>query len=229
MNKQILNHVMPYLDFTNDENNIKKRDNKKSAYKLKMLKDDDKDLLTQMTKLFYDKIMYQSLNIVQSPENPELKRENNELKKKLEKCNKENERLKDKLTKSNKEIKDLEDELNEYDITLNNLENELNELKDKYIIPVSKPKPVVDDIPSILDEPVYYDNNTTYDPYNITYNNNIEVSDILQQDINNIITYNGISYDEWFNLSDIEKINLYNTYNNIDDGSISNMKLKKVM
>ena len=72
--KEMLNYVLPYLDFTNDEINIKKRDNKKSAYKLKMLKNDDKDLLTQMTKLFYDKIMYQSLNIVQSPENPELKR-----------------------------------------------------------------------------------------------------------------------------------------------------------
>ena len=209
--KEMLNYVLPYLDFTNDENNIKKRDNKKSAYKLKMLKDDDKDLLTQMTKLFYDKIMYQSLNIVQSPENPELKRENNELKKKLEKCNKENERLKDKLTKSNKEIKDLEDELNEYDITLNNLENELNELKDKYIIPVSKPKPVVDDIPSILDEPVYYDN-TNYDPYNTTYNIPINVSDITSRDIDNIITYYGLGYDEWNDMDDIEKVNYYNEY-----------------
>lgn len=223
----MLNYVLPYLDFTNDENNIKKRDNKKSAYKLKMLKNDDKDLLTQMTKLFYDKIMYQSLNIVQSPENPELKRENNELKKKLEKSNKENERLKDKLNKSTKKIKDLEDELNDYDITLNNLEDELNKLKEKYIIPETKPKKI-DNTPCILNEPIYYNNDTTYDPYNTTYDSRIEVSDILQQDIDNIVIYNGISYNEWNALSNMEKINLYYQYNNLNEGSIYEMKIKKV-
>lgn len=223
----MLNYVLPYLDFTNDENNIKKRDNKKSAYKLKMLKNDDKDLLTQMTKLFYDKIMYQSLNIVQSPENPELKRENIELKKQLEKLNKENERLKDKLSKSNKKIKDLEDELNDYDITLNNLEDELNKLKDKYIIPETKPVKL-NDAPCILDEPVNYNNDTTYDPYNTTYDSRIEVSDISQKEIDNIITYNGLSYNEWKETSDVEKMNLYYQYNNINEGSIYEMKLKKV-
>ena len=220
----MLNYVLPYLDFTNDENNIKKRDNKKSAYKLKMLKNDDKDLLTQMTKLFYDKIMYQPVNIVQSSE---LTRENIELKEKLEKYNKENERLKDKLSKSNKEIKDLENELNESYTTIDNLDNEIIQLKEKYIIPETKPVKV-DNIPCILDEPVYYNNNTNYDPYNTTYDSPIVVSDITSQDINNILTYNGLSYNEWNSLHDIEKINYYNAYNNIDDGSISNMKLKAV-
>lgn len=220
----MLNYVLPYLDFTNEENNIKKRDNKKSAYKLKMLKNDSKDLLTQMTKLFYDKIMYQPVNIVQSTE---LTRENIELKEKLEKCNKENERLKNKLSKSNKLIKDLEDELNDYDITIDNLDNEIIKLKENYVIPETKPVKI-DNIPSVLDEPVFYDNNTNYDPYNTTYNIPITVSDITSQDIDNIVTYNGLSYNEWNSLHDIEKINYYNAYNNIDDGSISNMKLKAV-
>ena len=222
MNKQILSHVMPYLDFTNDENNIKKRDNKRSAYKLKMLKNDSKDLLTQMTKLFYDKIMYQPANIVQTSETT---RENIELKEQLEKCNKENVRLNNKLSKSNKEIKDLNDELNESYTAIDNLDNELYKLKEKYIIPSTKPL-VVDHTPSILDEPVYYDNNTDYDPYNTTYDSPIEISDITNQDINNIIIYKGLGYDEWNDMCNIEKVNLYNEYNNIDDGSISNMKLK---
>ena len=220
----MLNYVLPYLDFTNEENNIKKRDNKKSAYKLKMLKNDSKDLLTQMTKLFHDKIMYQPVNIVQSTE---LTRENIELKEKLEKCNKENERLKNKLSKSNKLIKDLEDELNDYGITIDSLDNQIIKLKEQYIIPETKPEKI-DNIPSVLDEPVFYDNNTNYDPYNTTYNIPITVSDITSQDIDNIVTYNGLSYNEWNSLHDIEKINYYNAYNNIDDGSISNMKLKAV-
>ena len=216
---------MPYLDFTNDENNIKKRDNKRSAYKLKMLKNDSKDLLTQMTKLFYDKIMYQPVNIVQSTE---VTRENIELKEKLEKCNKENERLKNKLSKCNKQIKDYEDELNEYDITITNLDNEIIKLKEQYIITPSKPDKIIDNTPSILDEPVYYNNDTNYDPYNTTYDISINVSDITSRDIDNIITYNGISYNEWNSLHNIEKINYYNAYNNIDHGSISDMKLKAV-
>lgn len=208
MNKQILSHVMPYLDFTNDENNIKKRDNKRSAYKLKMLKNDSKDLLTQMTKLFYDKIMYQPVNIIQSTE---VTRENIELKEKLEKCNKENERLKNKLSKCNKEIKDYVDELNEYDITITNLDNEIIKLKEKYIIPPSKSNNITDNTPSVLDEPVYYDN-TNYDPYNTTYNIPITVSDITSRDIDNIITYYGLGYDEWNDMDDIEKVNYYNEY-----------------
>ncbi len=205
----MLNYVLPYLDFTNEENNIKKRDNKKSAYKLKMLKNDSKDLLTQMTKLFHDKIMYQPVNIVQSTE---LTRENIELKEKLEKCNKENERLKNKLSKSNKLIKDLENELNEYDITVNNLDNEIIKLKEKYIIPPSKLNNITDNTPSVLDEPVYYDNNTNYDPYNTTYNIPITVNDITSRDIENIITYYGLGYDEWNDMDDIEKVNYYNEY-----------------
>tara|TARA_Y100001963_G_scaffold159937_1_gene266324 strand:+ start:2781 stop:3431 length:651 start_codon:yes stop_codon:yes gene_type:complete len=207
--KEMLNYVLPYLDFTNEENNIKKRDNKKSAYKLKMLKNDSKDLLTQMTKLFHDKIMYQPVNIVQSTE---LTRENIELKEKLEKCNKENERLKNKLSKSNKLIKDLENELNEYDITVNNLDNEIIKLKEKYIIPPSKLNNITDNTPSVLDEPVYYDNNTNYDPYNTTYNIPITVNDITSRDIENIITYYGLGYDEWNDMDDIEKVNYYNEY-----------------
>lgn len=199
---------MPYLDFTNDENNIKKRDNKRSAYKLKMLKNDSKDLLTQMTKLFYDKIMYQPVNIIQSTE---VTRENIELKEKLEKCNKENERLKNKLSKCNKEIKDYVDELNEYDITITNLDNEIIKLKEKYIIPPSKSNNITDNTPSVLDEPVYYDN-TNYDPYNTTYNIPITVSDITSRDIDNIITYYGLGYDEWNDMDDIEKVNYYNEY-----------------
>ncbi len=207
--KQMLNHVLPYLDFTNDENNIKKRDNKKSAYKLKMLKNDNKDLLTQMTKLFYDKIMYQPANIVQSSETT---RENIELKEQLEKLNKENERLKDKLNKSKKEIKDLNNELNESYTAIDNLDNELYKLKEKYIIPSCK-KSKLDDTPCILDEPIYYNNNTTYDPYNTVYENKpITISDINSQDINNIITYYGLGCDEWYNMCDIEKVNLYNDY-----------------
>lgn len=208
MNKQILSHVMPYLDFTNDENNIKKRDNKRSAYKLKMLKNDSKDLLTQMTKLFYDKIMYQPVNIIQSTE---VTRENIELKEKLEKCNKENERLKNKLSKCNKEIKDYVDELNEYDITITNLDNEIIKLKEKYIIPPTKQDNIIDNTPSVLDEPVYYDN-TNYDPYNTTYNIPITISDITSRDIDNIITYYGLGYDEWNDMDDIEKVNYYNEY-----------------
>lgn len=199
---------MPYLDFTNDENNIKKRDNKRSAYKLKMLKNDSKDLLTQMTKLFYDKIMYQPVNIIQSTE---VTRENIELKEKLEKCNKENERLKNKLSKCNKEIKDYVDELNEYDITITNLDNEIIKLKEKYIIPPSKSNNITDNTSSVLDEPVYYDN-TNYDPYNTTYNIPITVSDITSRDIDNIITYYGLGYDEWNDMDDIEKVNYYNEY-----------------
>ena len=135
--------------------------------------------------------------------------------------------LNKQLHKSNKEIKDLNKELNETYTTIDNLDNEIIKLKEKYIIPKTKPEKI-DNIPSVLDEPVFYDNNTNYDPYNTTYDSPIVVSDITSQDINNILTYNGISYNEWNSLHDIEKINYYNAYNNIDDGSISNMKLKAV-
>jgi len=205
MNKQILSHVMPFLDFTNDDNNIKKRDNKKSAYKLKMLKNDSKDLLTQMTLLFYDKIMNNPRNNIVSLE------ENNVLQKEIDKLNKENEKLKKELKKSNKQIKELEDELKEYDITVNNLDNQIIKLKEKYIIPPSKSNNITDNTPSVLDEPVYYDN-TNYDPYNTTYNIPINVSDITSRDMDNIITYYGLGYDEWNDMDDIEKVNYYNEY-----------------
>lgn len=142
-----------------------------------------------------------------------------ELQNKIDNLNKQ-------LHKSNKEIKDLENELNESYTTIDNLDNEIIKLKEKYVVVETKQKKI-DNTPCILDEPIFYDNNTNYDPYNITYDSQIEVSDISQKDIDNIIIYNGISYNEWKSLHDIEKINYYNTYNNINDGSISDMKLKQ--
>ena len=77
--KQILDQVMIFLDFTNDENNIKKRDNKKSAYKLKMLKNDNQDLLTQLTLLLYNSKTNNPTTVIESPENLKIQRENCQL------------------------------------------------------------------------------------------------------------------------------------------------------
>ena len=70
---------MIFLDFTNDENNIKKRDNKKSAYKLKMLKNDNQDLLTQLTLLLYNSKTNNPTTVIESPENLKIQRENCQL------------------------------------------------------------------------------------------------------------------------------------------------------
>ena len=96
---------------------------------------------------------------------------------------------------------------------IEDLKEEIHQLN----MQIKNSKKVVDDTPCILDEPIYY-NNTDYDPYNTVYENQpITISDINSQDINNIITYYGLGCDEWKNMCDIEKVNLYNDYQTKSD------------
>ena len=203
--KQILDQVMIFLDFTNDENNIKKRDNKKSAYKLKMLKNDNQDLLTQLTLLLYNSKTNNPTTIIESPENLKIQRENCQLLK-------ENTELKIELEeykgtrRANKQLRETIDELK------TEIHNLKLQIKSKN---VDKPNIVVDETPSVFDECDTTLEITDYDPYNQVYDNITDkLSDYNSYDIYDAMNYHSMGTDEWNKNTDNEKIQLINNSKN---------------
>ena len=203
--KQILDQVMIFLDFTNDENNIKKRDNKKSAYKLKMLKNDNQDLLTQLTLLLYNSKTNNPTTIIESPENLKIQRENCQLLK-------ENTELKIELEeykgtrRANKQLRETIDELK------TEIHNLKLQIKSKN---VDKPNIVVDETPSVFDECDTTLEITDYDPYNQVYDNiPNKLSDYNSYDIYDAMNYHSMGTDEWNKNTDNEKIQLINNSKN---------------
>ena len=203
--KQILDQVMIFLDFTNDENNIKKRDNKKSAYKLKMLKNDNQDLLTQLTLLLYNSKTNNPTTIIESPENLKIQRENCQLLK-------ENTELKIELEeykgtrRANKQLRETIDELK------TEIHNLKLQIKSKN---VDKPNIVVDETPSVFDECDTTLEITDYDPYNQVYDDiPNKLSDYNSYDIYDAMNYHSMGTDEWNKNTDNEKIQLINNSKN---------------
>ena len=205
--KQILDQVMIFLDFTNDENNIKKRDNKKSAYKLKMLKNDNRDLLTQLTLLLYNSKTNNPTTIIESPENLKIQRENCQLLK-------ENTELKIELEeykgtrRANKQLRETIDELK---TEIHNLKlqikskNVANEVAQREII----------ETPSVFDECDTTLEITDYDPYNQVYDDiPNKLSDYNSYDIYDAMNYHSMGTDEWNKNTDNEKIQLINNSKN---------------
>ena len=203
--KQILDQVMIFLDFTNDENNIKKRDNKKSAYKLKMLKNDNQDLLTQLTLLLYNSKTNNPTTIIESPENLKIQRENCQLLK-------ENTELKIELEeykgtrRANKQLRETIDELK---TEIHNLKLQIESKN------VDKPNIVVDETPSVFDECDTTLEITDYDPYNQVYDDiPNKLSDYNSYDIYDAMNYHSMGTDEWNKNTDNEKIQLINNSKN---------------
>lgn len=205
--KQILDQVMIFLDFTNDENNIKKRDNKKSAYKLKMLKNDNRDLLTQLTLLLYNSKTNNPTTIIESPENLKIQRENINLLK-------ENTELKIELEeykgtrRANKQlretIEELKDEIHNLKLQIKS-KNIANEVAQSETI----------ETPSVFDECDTTLEITDYDPYNQVYDDiPNKLSDYNSYDIYDAMNYHSMGTDEWNKNTDNEKIQLINNSKN---------------
>tara|TARA_R110000765_G_scaffold94683_2_gene178481 strand:- start:2457 stop:3074 length:618 start_codon:yes stop_codon:yes gene_type:complete len=201
--KQILDQVMIFLDFTNDENNIKKRDNKKSAYKLKMLKNDNRDLLTQLTLLLYNSKTNNPTTIIESPENLKIQRENCQLLK-------ENTELKIELEeykgtrRANKQLRE----------TIDELKTEIHNLK----LQIESKNVIASETietPSVFDECDTTLEITDYDPYNQVYDNITDkLSDYNSYDIYDAMNYHSMGTDEWNKNTDNEKIQLINNSKN---------------
>lgn len=194
---------MIFLDFTNDENNIKKRDNKKSAYKLKMLKNDNRDLLTQLTLLLYNSKINNPTTIIESPENLKIQRENCQLLK-------ENTELKIEL----KEFKNTRRANRQLRETIEELKDEIHNLKLQI---KSKNVETIETIetPSVFDECDTTVEITDYDPYNQVYDNiPNKLSDYNSYDIYDAMNYHSMGTDEWNKNTDNEKIQLINNSKN---------------
>lgn len=197
---------MIFLDFTNDENNIKKRDNKKSAYKLKMLKNDNQDLLTQLTLLLYNSKTNNPTTIIgsasESPENLKIQRENINLLK-------ENTELKIEL----KEFKNTRRANKQLRETIEELKDEIHNLKLQI-----KSKNVASETietPSVFDECDTTLEITDYDPYNQVYDDiPNKLSDYNSYDIYDAMNYHSMGTDEWNKNTDNEKIQLINNSKN---------------
>ena len=201
--KQILDQVMIFLDFTNDENNIKKRDNKKSAYKLKMLKNDNRDLLTQLTLLLYNSKTNNPTTIIESPENLKIQRENCQLLK-------ENTELKIELEeykgtrRANKQLRETIDELK---TEIHNLKLQIKSKNVETIATIETPS-VFDECDTTLEI-------TDYDPYNQVYDDiPNKLSDYNSYDIYDAMNYHSMGTDEWNKNTDNEKIQLINNSKN---------------
>ena len=205
--KQILDQVMIFLDFTNDENNIKKRDNKKSAYKLKMLKNDNRDLLTQLTLLLYNSKTNNPTTIIESPENLKIQRENCQLLK-------ENTELKIELEeykgtrRANKQLRETIDELRD------EIHNLKLQIKSKNVANEVAQRETIE-TPSVFDECDTTLEITDYDPYNQVYDDiPNKLSDYNSYDIYDAMNYHSMGTDEWNKNTDNEKIQLINNSKN---------------
>ena len=200
IDERVFKEVCKHIDFNNDENNIKARDNKKGVYKRRIFKNDKFDLLSQLTLLFYNKICNSNNN-------------NNDNRDEIIKLKNENDKLKEEMQILKKENKELNIELNEAFESIDN-NNKPNINYDKPNINYDKPNIKVnikvDDTPSFFDqeEVINIENiDPSYDPYNQTF---IVCKPVIGDYSNSVIdsarNNNSISYGEWNDLDDDKKL-----------------------
>lgn len=190
---KVLKRVMEFIDFSNLENNKKKEYNKRDKFKNRKNWQDDKDILTQLTLLFYNKLEDKPTTIIQSEENLEIKRENIKL-------IKENERLKNELDgykntrkqniKNRQTIEDLHEQIHNLNLKINSLQSKINYYKS--------------DDKSVVDE-VFFDYTKVKDS-----NAPLKLSDFTQQEIYYATECETV--DKWNSYSEIEKINILKEY-----------------
>lgn len=153
MNKvddRVIKRVLDFIDFSNPENNKKKEYNKRDKFRNRKNWQDDKDILTQLTILFYNRLEDKPTTIIQSQENLEIQRENIKLLKENNELKIELESFKDtrKHNRLNREqINDLKLEIYNKDLLITQLQ-EKQKNKDK----------------SVFDEPVK-EVEDDYNPY----------------------------------------------------------------
>lgn len=199
IDERVFKEVCKHIDFNNDENNIKARDNKKGVYKRRIFKNDKYDLLSQLTLLFYSKICIgNNDNNINRDEIIALKNENEKLKLEMEILKRDN--------------RDFDRELKECYTSIDNLYDENLKIKDKYMIrDTPNIKPDIDDKPSFFDdecnEPVVNNIDLNYNPYN----QKLELfkpslSDYDFNVIDQARNYKSISYNEWHQYSDDDKL-----------------------
>jgi len=196
VNDQVLQRIMNFIDFSNEENNKKKEYNKRDKFKNRKNWQDDKDILTQMTLLFYNKLEDKPTTIIQSQENLEIQRENIKLLK-------ENEQLKNELEsykntrKQNIRNRKIIDELNE---EIHNLNLKITTLQSKINYYKSDDKSVVDE--------VFFDYTKVKDS-----NAPLTLSDFTSNEIYYAVECETV--DKWNTYSEIEKINILKEYRKV--------------
>ena len=142
MNKvddRVVKRVLEFIDFGNTENNKKKEYNKRDKFRNRKNWQDDKDILTQLTLLFYNRLENNTTTIIQSQENLEIQRENIKLLKENNELKIELESFKDtrKHNRLNREqINDLKLEIYNKDLLITQLQ-EKQKNKDKAIIAIT--------------------------------------------------------------------------------------------
>jgi len=198
IDERVVKRVLDFIDFGNAENNKKKEYNKRDKFRNRKNWQDNKDILTQLTLLFYNKIENNPTTIIQSQENLEIQRENIKLLKENNELKIELESFKDtrKHNRLNRElINELKIEIQNKDLLITQLQK-----KDKPEVSYAKDKSMFDEMSK---EPV--DDN--YDPYTIdndTLDNPTTLSDFNDSQINNAkYTY---GKDFWDSLDDDLKI-----------------------
>jgi hypothetical protein len=138
MNKvddRVVKRVLEFIDFGNTENNKKKEYNKRDKFRNRKNWQDDKDILTQLTLLFYNRLENNTTTIIQSQENLEIQRENIKLLKENNELKIELESFKDtrKHNRLNREqINDLKLEIYNKDLLITQLQ-EKQKNKDKCV------------------------------------------------------------------------------------------------
>ena len=196
MNKiddKVLKRVMEFIDFSNLENNKKKEYNKRDKFKNRKNWQDDKDILTQLTLLFYNKLEDKPTTIIQSEENLEIQRENIKLIKENDKLKEELESYKNtrkQNIKNRKTIDDLHEQIHNLNLKINSLQSRINYYKS--------------DDKSVVDE-VFFDYTKIKDS-----NAPLTLSDFTNHEI--YYASECETMDKWNSYSEIEKINILKEY-----------------
>ena len=162
MNKvddRVIKRVLDFIDFSNTENNKKKEYNKRDKFRNRKNWQDDKDILTQMTLLFYNRLEDKPTTIIQSQENLEIQRENIKLLKENDSLKKELEGYKNTRQQNIKNRKIID----EKQIEIYNLQLHNTQLKEQIKTLENKDNDNTDK--SVFDEPTKKDINEEYDPY----------------------------------------------------------------
>jgi len=196
VNDEVLQRVLNFIDFSNEENNKKKEYNKRDKFKNRKNWQDDKDILTQLTLLFYNNLEHKPTTIIQSQENLEIQRENIKLLK-------ENERLKNEVDsykntrkqniRNRQTINDLHEEIHNLNLKITTLQSKINYYKS--------------DDKSVVDE-VFFDYTKVQDS-----NAPLTLSDFTNHEI--YYASECETMDKWNSYSEIEKINILKEYSKI--------------
>ncbi len=162
MNKvddKVIKRVLDFIDFSNTENNKKKEYNKRDKFRNRKNWQDDKDILTQLTILFYNRLEDKPTTIIQSQENLEIQRENIKLLKENDNLLKELESYKNTRQQNIKNRKIID----EKQIEIYNLQLHITQLKEQIKTLENKDNDSIDK--SVFDDEPNKDINEAYDPY----------------------------------------------------------------